>query len=81
MVDDLAELTALTVVGEETIDGGGDHVKPGPGVTLDQRDGAERPGRGLELALDLWITADGDLVKIGGVSSCRAPATRPRTSR
>lgn len=67
LVDALAGITSLTVVGQETLDGTPvTHVRPAPGVTLDpKRWGPTDDGiTGLTITVDLWIHADGTLAKM-----------------
>lgn len=66
-VDALADLTALTVVGQESLDGAAViHVRPGPGVTLDTRrwGPSDASITGFTISLDLWIKPDGTLAKM-----------------
>jgi hypothetical protein len=67
LVDDLAKLTALEVVGPETVEGESlIHVRPGPGVTLEQADWGPRDPSVTDytIDLDLWIRPDGTLVRL-----------------
>jgi hypothetical protein len=78
MVTDLADLTELVVVGEETLDGEAViHVRPGPGVTLDPRGwgpGDPAATGWTSEALDLWIKPDGTLVKLDMTEAWQQPS-------
>ena len=78
-VDALANLTSLTVVGQETLDGTAViHVRPGPGVTLDPKrwGPSDTTITGFTISLDLWIKPDGTLAKLERAEEWTQPAGR-----
>jgi hypothetical protein len=77
LVADLAGLISLTVVGMETVAGEQlIHVRPGPGVNVDQKGwGPSDPSvTDYTIALDLWIRPDGSLAKLTQDEQWKVPS-------